>query len=131
MVGCGGKARRRPKSQNGDFARPWIHKAATQPLAQEARYGRTEWGQHPRGSLVYSLRCTLYWRSGVDTDFRDPEKYTLWWISDDKQASLFFGNFDSYEAAEADIYNAQREFESVLLPGDAFSGFWDIDEPEE
>ena len=36
-------------------------------------------------------------------------KYTLWWISDDRQASMFFGNFEIYSDALNSIPLAKQE----------------------
>jgi hypothetical protein len=69
--------------------------------------------------------------SVVRTDQRDPKRYTLWWVSDNQQASMWYGNYDTYEAAEADIPNARRECEEQLRDDEDLRGHWSIEEPTE
>lgn len=62
---------------------------------------------------------------------RDTTKWTLWWTSGDQQMSMFGGNFDSREAAEAGIAAAEAEFRGQLCdPSDwDEDSTWDIEEP--
>jgi hypothetical protein len=63
---------------------------------------------------------------------RDETKYTLWWVSGDKQASMFGGNYESQEAAEAAIPTVEAEFRDQCsndCPWDELST-WNIEAPD-
>jgi len=66
----------------------------------------------------------------VTTEDRDPSKYTLWWVSNNSQASMYMGDYDSEEEAEAAISGAVRVFIQYGGEHPELIGSWSIEKPE-
>jgi hypothetical protein len=64
---------------------------------------------------------------------RDKSQYTLWWISGDKQGSMFFGNYSTMKDAENAIPEAEADFKSQLTDPEDWDedGGWQIEDPSE
>lgn len=64
---------------------------------------------------------------------RDPDKFTLWWTSGDKQACMWFGNFESEADAESAIPAADAEYRSMCSEDSPYDqeSIWTIEPPTE
>jgi hypothetical protein len=60
---------------------------------------------------------------------RDSSKYTLWFISGDRQGSMFGGNYDSEEKAENAIEELEKELRSECCEFDE-DGYFQIEPPD-
>lgn len=64
------------------------------------------------------------------TGDRDPNKYTLWWVSNNGQSRMYMGDYDSQEEAEAAISGAVRVFIQYRAEDPELTGSWRIEKPE-
>lgn len=62
---------------------------------------------------------------------RDTTKFTVWWNASDGQASLFGGNFETYEAAMTELPKIANEFRSQCNEDCPFDedSTWSIEAP--
>lgn len=63
----------------------------------------------------------------------DRQMYTLYWVSEDKQGELPMGQFETIEAAQADIHAARAELVEQCNGdedriADIWEGYWTISE---
>lgn len=62
---------------------------------------------------------------------RDKTKWTLWWTSTDRQASMWGGNFDTEAEAKAAIEPTATEFRNQCGVGEEYDeGTWSIEPPD-